>query len=251
MYHGINLKTNLIRANSPFFNQMEVFKATDGSIYKVVSGRWLSQIPVWKGNRVIDMGHVDRIREGLKGNVQLLNSNPFRLAFVKEDDDIVAKYIIDGQHRAFLLKEYFHNASAPDFQVIVAGKSFHNEDEVIDYFKLINTTKSIPWKEDPILCANTYVAAVMKQFNTDPKFPLIRSGKTMRPFMSADKLRDALVLRHVHDWKKGPVEFADHCVQQNDQMTEGLKLKDELTSMETRALRYHFALALDDTFNWI
>jgi hypothetical protein len=229
----------------------DLFKSTDGSLYRIVSAKWLSSLPVWKGNRVIDLSHVDRIREGLKGNIPLLNSNPFRLAFIKEDDEVVAKYIIDGQHRHHLLKEYFQSQSAVDFNILVAAKQFSNEDDIIDYFKLINTTKSIPWKEDPILCANTYVAAVMKQFNTDPKFPLIRSGKTMRPFMSADKLRDALVLRHVHDWKKGPVEFAEDCVSKNEQITEGLKLKDELTSMESRALRYHFALALDDTFSWI
>ena len=197
------------------------------------------------------MGHVDRIREGLKGNIPLLNSNPFRLALIKDENGVEMRYIIDGQHRAFLIKEYFQNSEAADFNVLVAGKRFINEDEVIDYFKLINTTKSIPWKEDPVLCANTYVAAVMKQFNTDPKFPLIRSGKTMRPFMSADKLRDALVLRHVHDWKKGPIEFAEECVSKNEQITEGLKLREELNSMETRALRYNFALALDDSFNWI
>jgi hypothetical protein len=230
---------------------MNVFVAADGSIYRLFSAKTLSQTPVWKGNRVIDMGHVDRIREGLKGNIPLLNSNPFRLALIKDENGVEMRYIIDGQHRAFLIKEYFQNSEAADFNVLVAGKRFINEDEVIDYFKLINTTKSIPWKEDPVLCANTYVAAVMKQFNTDPKFPLIRSGKTMRPFMSADKLRDALVLRHVHDWKKGPIEFAEECVSKNEQITEGLKLREELNSMETRALRYNFALALDDSFNWI
>ena len=228
-----------------------LFQSTDGSVYKLMSAKTLSQILVWKGNRVIDMTHVDRIREGIKGNIQLLNSNPFRLAFVKDGDDIVMRYIIDGQHRAYLLKEYFQNSNAADFQVIVAGKSFNNEDDIIEYFKLINTTKSIPWKEDPVLCANTYIMAVMKQFNTDPKFSLIRSGKTKRPFMSADKFRDALVLRHVHDWKKGPVEFAEHCIQQNEIMTEGLKLKETLTLMETKALEYQFALALDDSFLWI
>jgi len=229
----------------------DLFRSTDGSLYRVVNAKWLSNVPVWKGNRVIDMGHVDRIREGLKGNIPLLNSNPFRLAFIKEDDEVVAKYIIDGQHRHHLLKEYFHHQSALDFSIIVAAKQFANEDEIIDYFKLINTTKSIPWRQDPVLVANNYISALMKQFNTDPKFPLIRSGKTMRPFMSTDKLREALISKHVHEWKKGPVEFAEECVTKNEEKTEGLKLKDELTSMETRALRYHFALALDDTFNWI
>ncbi len=227
------------------------FKTTDDSLYLVIPARTFAQYHVWKGNRVIDMGHVDRIREGVKGNIPLLNSNPFRLALIKDEDGIEMRYIIDGQHRAFLIKEYFQRPDAIDFNVLVAGKRFMNEDDIIDYFKLINTTKSIPWKEDPILCANTYIAAVMKQFNTDPKFPLIRAGKTMRPFMSADKLRDALISKHVHDWKKGPVEFAEECVTKNEEKTEGLKLKDELTTMETRALRYHFALALDDSFGWI
>ena len=74
----------------------DLFRSTDGSLYRVVNAKWLSNVPVWKGNRVIDMTHVDRIREGIKGNIALLNSNPFRIAFVKEDDEVVAKYIIDG-----------------------------------------------------------------------------------------------------------------------------------------------------------
>ena len=230
---------------------MDLFKASDGSIYRSMSARALSQTPVWKGNRVIDSTHVDRIREGLKGDVKLLNSNPFRLAFIKEDEDIVVRYIIDGQHRHHLLKEYFRNPSATDFPVIVAGRSFKSEDEIIDYFKLINTTKSIPWKEDPVLCANTYISAIMKQFNTDPKFPLIRAGKTKRPFMSADKLREALIAKHVYEWKKGPVEFAEECVLKNEEKTEGLKLKETLTPMEYKALEYQFALAMDDSFSWI
>ena len=227
------------------------FKTTDDSLYLVIPARSFAQYPVWKGNRVIDMTHVDRIREGLKGNIPLLNSNPFRLALIKDEDGVDMRYIIDGQHRAFLIKEYFQQPEATEFNVLVAGKRFANEDDIIDYFKLINTTKSIPWRQDPVLVANNYVASLMKQFNTDPKFPLIRSGKTMRPFMSTDKLREALISRHVHEWKKGPVEFAEECVAKNEEKTEGLKLKDELTTMETRALRYNFALALDDNFGWI
>jgi hypothetical protein len=84
---------------------MDLFNASDGSKYRIVTARWLSQVPVWKGNRVIDMTHVDRIREGLKGNIPLLNANPFRLAFVKEDNDVVTRYIIDGQHRFTVCKD--------------------------------------------------------------------------------------------------------------------------------------------------
>lgn len=228
-----------------------LFKASDGSIYRLISARILCQKVVWNGNRVIDPTHVERIREGLKGDISLLNSNPFRVALIKDEDGNEMHYIIDGQHRHHLLKEYFKNPKASDFMVLVAGKWFKNEDEIIDYFKLINTTKSIPWKEDPVLCANTYVSAIMKQFNTDPKFPLIRAGKTKRPFMSADKLREALIAKHVYDWKKGPVEFAEECVAKNEEKTEGLKVKTNLNLMESKALEYQFALAMDDSFSWI
>jgi len=233
------------------FKMASVFTSSDGSTYKSVSAAWLADKEIWKGNRVIDMDHVERIREGINGNITLLNGNPYRLAFIKQEDGSEKPYIIDGQHRAFLLKEYFKVPDRQDFNVLVAGKHFSNEDEVIGYFKMVNNTKSIPWKEDPVLCANAYIEAMMKVFNKEPKFPLIRSGKTSRPFMSADKLREALLQRKVQDWKTKPFEYADHCREQNSSMVEGLKLRETLTAMETRALNYGFALALDDKFNWL
>jgi len=71
-----------------------LFKASDGSIYRLISARILCQKVVWNGNRVIDPTHVERIREGLKGDISLLNSNPFRVALIKDEDGNEMHYTI-------------------------------------------------------------------------------------------------------------------------------------------------------------
>ena len=228
-----------------------MFTASDGSRYKIISARLFSQIPVWSGNRVIDEDHVRKIEEGVRGNMMSLNLNPYRIAIITEEDGTEKQYIIDGQHRAVILKRYFKKEDVPDFEVLVAKKNFDNEDEIIDYFKTINTTRAIQWKEDPVMKANTQVLAVMKEFNENPKQPMIRAGKTTRPFLSADKLREAILKRKVETWTRTPMEFAEHCRNENEQRINGLRIKADKTDMEHRALKYNFSLGLDMALSWI
>ena len=228
-----------------------VFTSADGSGYKVLSAKGLAQLDIWNGNRLIDLDHVKRIRESIHGNMKSLNMNPFRVAVIKQEDGSTRREIIDGQHRAYLIKEYFKNPDSEDFQVLVAGKTFNNEDDIIDYFKILNNTRAISWKEDPVLCANKYIHALMKEFNIDPKKPYIRSGKTNRPFLSVEKLREAILAKHVLEWKQTPQEYAEHIRDINCQLVNGLKLKDSKRDMECRALDYKFALALDDKLTWV
>ena len=228
-----------------------MFTASDGSRYKIISARLFSQIPVWSGNRVIDEDHVRKIEEGVRGNMMSLNLNPYRIAIITEEDGTEKQYIIDGQHRAVILKRYFKKEDVPDFEVLVAKKNFDNEDEIIDYFKTINTTRAIQWKEDPVMKANTQVLAVMKEFNDNPRQPMIRAGKTTRPFLSADKLREAILKRKVETWTRTPMEFAEHCRNENEQRINGLRIKADKTDMEHRALKYNFSLGLDMALSWI
>jgi hypothetical protein len=228
-----------------------MFSASDGSQYRIVSARLFCQIPVWHGNRVIDEDHVQKIREGLKNNISLLNSNPYRIALMTEEDGTAKQWIIDGQHRTLILKKYFENEDSEDFDVLVAGKRFGNEDEIISYFKTINTTRAIQWKEDPVMKANSYIEAIMKEFNENPRFPMIRSGRTSRPFLSADKLRDEIRKRKVETWTITPMEFAEHCRNQNKLLTDGLKVKPTPSDMELRAMKYNFSLGLDTGMHWI
>lgn len=230
-----------------------LFTATDGSTFKIFSARALSQLPVWNGNRVVDMDHIAKIKQTMN-NIKNLNINPFRVAIVNDEDGKPVLYIIDGQHRHFIFREYFANPLAEDFQVLVAGKKFNNEDEIMNYFKILNNTKAISWKDDPVMVANKYIEAIMIEFNKNPKRPMIRTGSRInRPFMSVDKLREVLLERRVFDWQETPQDFVERAKRRNMEVISSLHLKDvfQLRDMETRALDYRFGIGLDDKFAWI
>lgn len=230
-----------------------LFTATDQSFFKTYSARALSQISVWNGNRVIDLDHIHRIKDAMH-SIKHLNINPFRIALIKNEEGPRSRFIIDGQHRHHILKEYFANTESEDFQVLVAGKLFDNEDEVMKYFKILNNTKAISWKEDPVMIANKFIEALMTEFNKNPKRHMIRSGaRVNRPFLSVDKLRETLLARRVFDWTETPLDLVERAKQKNMEVIGSLHVKDvfQLRDMETRALDYGFGLAMDEKLPWI
>ena len=126
---------------------------------------------------------------------------------------------------------------------MVTEKTCDSELEIIEYFKMINTTKSISWREDPILVANTYIEAFLKEFNTDPKKPVIKNGKVNRPYLSVDKLREVLIAKHVVDWRSTPAEFVARCREINDDQLEHL---DTSILTNKRAYDLNFSLGMLD-----
>lgn len=228
---------------------MEI-KTTDGTVWCAVSARALSQIPIWKGNRVLDEEHSKKISNSLNGEINKLSMNPYRVIYVSEDGEI-NQYVIDGQHRCCILREYFKNMAAQDFTVLIGMNHAENEDEIIQLFKKLNTTKSISWKEDPVLTANKYIEALMIAFNTNKKRPYIRSGKTRKPYMSADTLREALISKKVEDWKRTPEEFVEDVKKINTERCFQLSLKENLKPSDYDAISFQFALGIDDKFSWI
>lgn len=139
------------------------------------------------------------------------------------------------------------NPDAEDFEVVVIEKECLNESEIIKLFKIINTNRSIKWKEDPILIANKYIDVLLKEFNNDPKKPVIKSGKTTRPYLSVDKLRDVLISKHVYDWKLTPSEFIEKAKQSNIYMLEKLEPNKPMIK---KAIELKFALGLCE-FEWV
>ncbi len=218
-----------------------MFKTADGSIWKQIPASRLASIEIWKGNRILDETHVLRISQSLE-SITDLAANPYRIAVVEDEGEIYS-YVIDGQHRSRLLKTYFKNPNAEDFDVIVIEKYCDDEADIINYFKIINTTKSIQWREDPILVANKYIEVLVKEFNTDPKKPVIRSGKVNRPYLSVDRLRDVLISKHVVDWRTTPIEFASRCREINDQHLQEI---NESVSINKRAKELQFSLGILD-----
>ena len=219
-----------------------MFRSSDGSKWTRMSAGRLAAIPIWKGNRNIDETHTQRISQSINDSITELNISPYRIVTTKEDDE-VCNYIIDGQHRISILREYFKNPDADDFLVVVIEKECESEEDIIKYFETINRTKAMYWREDPVLAANKYIAPFLKEFNKDPKKPVIRAGKVNRPYMSVDRLREVLIEKHVVEWRTTPFEFVARCREINDSELEKL---DMSVTLSKRAKEINFSLGLLD-----
>ena len=221
-----------------------MFTFKDGSVLKKYQASMVCLLEIWNGNRVRDDNHVSRINNSLD-TVMSLDRQPYTVALITVDGQ-ERKFVIDGQHRIAVLKRYFEALDVSDFEVLVIEKVFADESEIIQYFKILNQTKSIQWREDPVMVANTFVSLLCKEFNKDPKKPLIKPGKTNKPYLSADRVREVLIQRHVVDWKQTPQEFVLRCREIND---SNLDL-DISVSTNKRAKELKFALGVMD-FTWM
>jgi hypothetical protein len=220
------------------------FKSEDGSVWKRISASKLCLYPIWNGNRIIDQYHIKTLEEKIT-DPKLLNNSLFRTITYWNMDDTMETFIIDGQHRVEILKKYL--IKNPDFDVIVTDKILSSDKEAIDYFNIINSNKNINWKEDPILIANKFVAVFETEFNK--KFGnVIRPGKTRKPYISSDKIRDELVKKKVNLWKKTPSEFVEESFIKNNELLSRL---DNYNSLESKAISLGFSLGYIDIDEWI
>jgi hypothetical protein len=62
-----------------------------------------------------------------------LSLNPFRIVVIREDERL-ARYIVDGQHRVSILKKYFTDPEAVDFDVVIIEK----QQKLLDIIMIIN-----------------------------------------------------------------------------------------------------------------
>ena len=161
--------------------------------------------------------------------------------------------VVDGQHRQVILREYFANPFQDDFDVLVIEKECNSESDIIQYFKVLNHTKAIPWLEDPKMAANRYLEAVVKKFNL-PKFQRIRSGNTRHPYLSADELRSQMIKERVGiETYETPEEYAQRIFQLNESELRTIEALPDavLTTKQKSALRTQFALGLFTGSSWL
>jgi hypothetical protein len=167
---------------------------SDGSSMRLMSARSLVLLPVWKGNRIIDAAHVATLKAAVGNDVKRLDLNPYRLVRYAVEDAGGAMstmvVLVDGQHRQAVLKDWFATADATDFMVVVVEKCVECEDDIIEYFNMLNNVKAITWSE-PNMVINAYMKELMMEFNVG-KARLIRGGSTRRPYLSEDDLRKGL-----------------------------------------------------------
>lgn len=224
---------------------------SDGSILRKISARDLVKIPIWKGNRILNQDHKQAILQSLKYGAKSLDLKPFHVvsypveAYESAEEEIM-HYVVDGQHRLSILKE----SDNLDFDVLVVEKKCESESDVIEYFKILNHTRAIEWREDPIVLANRYIVALEKVFNAG-KEKRIRPKATHRPYLYVDTLREELVKRKIGHTGKSPEIFAEFATRKNEGALDILKRKEKREGMEDRALQLEFALALDQKMKWL
>ena len=218
----------------------------------------LCRIPIWKGNRIIDLEHVKNIKESINSNVCLLDSGYKTIQYdeVDESDKPIRKtYLIDGQHRISVVSNYFENINdAKDFEITVTEIRVDSEIEAIEYFNKINNVKPIQFKEDPNLIVNKYLLRLIASFPVKSK--LFRNGATKRPYLSVDKFRETLI-KKVDNLKKISIEkFIKECKITNILIIQELEIrslneKEKELKIIKKILELEFALAWDDKFKWL
>lgn len=168
-----------------------LFTYSDGSILKTMNMKDFLTIPVWKGNRYIDMKRVDLLAKEIGENIKSLDSG---YHVIVQEEDVEGKplhqaYLIDGQHRReVLLRYYLSGLCLSDFPMTFRELVVKTESDAITYFNQINNMKPMHIEEDPRCVANRFVSALEKGFDKG----LIRSKTTKRPYLSADILREEL-----------------------------------------------------------
>ena len=231
----------------------------DGSILRVLSAKELIQIPIWKGNRTLDKAHAERIRDAVGDTVHSLDSG-YRIIHYDEPDTsgriVRQSYLIDGQHRAHVLREHFLNSMCePDFLVVVTEKAVESESDAIEYFNAINNVKPQRWRTDPAILANQYIAALEQTFNTS-KLKLIRQT-TVRPYLSVEKLRE-VIKKNIDILAQEPTAIRTFCQRAMNRNKELLEQVDMLILGKPKEAKYYeraaesgFMLAVDPKLPWI
>ena len=240
----------------------------DGTEVHLLSARSLIAIPVWKNNRNLHHDHVTKLVRETAKNPRVLDHNYF--VGVLEEEDAAGKcveqpYIIDGQHRYHVLRQYFQHPLAEDFEVMVYHKRCATEAALIDTFNAINNIQPLKLWEDEASILNSYVEALMYEFNRitgegdKKKVQWIRPGKPHRPYLSSDALREGLrtVLPHLVKSQEGAEEFARHARLWNDRHIKdadifvlGIRARKDADMFE-KGVKLGFVLAYNDRLRWI
>jgi len=243
-----------------FFEMLH--KYNDGSILRVMSAKELISVPVWKGNRILDVDHASKIKEAIGNSIEKLDSGYTIIKYNEEASDgrlVVSSYLIDGQHRASVIRDYYSSTICePDFELTVTERLVDSESEAIEYFNSINNVKPQFWKTDPNLLINRYIYALEQEFNKSKKLMFIRSDNTKRPYLYVNSLREEfknnLELLKVNS--NDIAQFVERVIKYNRETLDSLRIelltpniKD--AKMKERIIALGFALASDIKLKWV
>lgn len=247
-------------------HQPHIFRAHDEHILCLSSAREFAFLPFWEGNRLVKEEHIKEIQTSLDEGPHALTKTLFRAIAIMEENGAVQWYVFDGQHRASVLRHYFtDNPFYDDFQILVMWKMYDSKDTSLIHKDFLDCNRASPieWTVDPNMMANAYIDALLHKFQDCPVEKgkkgkgakgksFFREGKTKKPYISIDKLREDILKRYSNiGWTKSPEEFAEQAFQVNERILEGLSAKEGRTTSETSMLELGFALASVETYVWM
>ena len=234
-----------------------LFTFADGQsrLYSV-SARWITTLPVWEGNRVLDDTHVAALRASIADPTQI--QGPFGVVEYADDTGALQRRIIDGQHRQAVLADYFtENPTVPDFPVLArryTGITDHAA--AVKIFQQINHAKPMVYKGSSTEHLHEIVTALRRAFLVDRRggpLQLIRHGCN-RPALSVEHLDTAIKLFRIHERTDlTPADIVVHAQKMNDWFAEDHARIPVTVSASTlaRAIEYRFFLGLDPRCNWL
>ena len=228
----------------------------DKSVLVKMKSFELKSIPVWKGNRFIDLAHAENIGSAIN-KIESLDSTIFRVVEYK-DGDITQRYLVDGQHRQHVIKKYYEDhyflpAFNNNFDVLVHIKNVDSEADAIEYFNTINNVK--PQQDnDPKRMADKYILALENHYKKG-KLIRLEGVATKRPFLSNALLRkvleeNATLLRQSHEFVQRFVARVDAWNKKRLQEYE-LTLIQKKDSILQSCIDKGFVLAYDSKLQWI
>jgi hypothetical protein len=222
----------------------------DGSQLCLCKVSELLNIPVWKGNRILDKDHVNTIKTAIN-NISTLDSGYKVVVYPEinvEGKLEHQKYLVDGQHRlAVIRSKLLEDNNAGNFMITLTLISLQDEYETIQYFNNINNVKPLHFKEDPVLIANKYISLLLDKWPNQNKLKFFRSGNTKRPYMSIDKLREQLIQNIYNISKIHFDEFIKRCLIVNNEIL--YELSDNEDTLTQRSLFIKFGLSCSK--NWL
>ncbi len=219
-------------------------------------------IPTWKGNRVVDAAHVEAIKAAIGSAVDRLDHGYQIITYTVQDGGgnlTKESYIIDGQHRARVLADFYkEHPNAPSFPVVILERPVSTELEAIGLFNGINNSKPLKYT-DLNLVVNEYIAAIDRAFNLKKRGApvFVRPKATCRPYLSADKLREALLANKekLRTGKEDIARFVERVKAWNDEKVLSADLDalaaPGLADTIQKAAKVGFMLAVEARLSWV
>lgn len=226
-----------------------LFTYPDGSELIELSSERLRKYEAWVGQRPLSEEHIAAIEENIGGDVTVLNRDYKLVKLRNEESGRVECYIIDGQHRAALLRKY----PEANFSVtaIVYDYTENTMDDVNELFRRINYVKPFMFDDETTLDINKLAGMVMMHFNQGlgPKDQVIRQVRTRAPYMCISVITDWLrELAKKYDELPNDKLVMRVLVQANEDMIEKISGSDESRLMRCKEIG--FALILTEPKQW-